>query len=366
MSEKEQIRHFVAGDTISYGIQLKDKTDHPFPMTNLIGGPLVLFYFLQEAHDKSQALIQAFKHHFDDFKLLGASVCAICPESPEVIRTLCEKYALPYQVLSDETMWVARDLGIASWETAQGKDTIRARCGVFLCDGTLRVRELLFPERLEEMMSHLYQALPVILKHQEQAPILQIPMVFEPALCEKMFSLWNNSMMGKADLMSEQEKKDVSLAIDLRLGTRIAPRLKTAFRYQPQFREPPRIWCHEDLPLNQFFNCNADVSSKHREFGIMIALQCVPVEGGTVEFTEYGPTRYTVKTGEALVFSCDLLQRIFPVTQGQRFWYITFLHSQEQLSKQHEQALRGAVVGGHLGGSGAGAPAPIVASDKLF
>ena len=46
-------------------------------------------------------------------------------------------------------------------------------------------------------------------------------------------------------------------------------------------------------------------------------------------FPEFGPRSYKPRPGAAIVFSCSLLHRVAPVTQGNRYVFLTFLHDEE-------------------------------------
>jgi len=52
-------------------------------------------------------------------------------------------------------------------------------------------------------------------------------------------------------------------------------------------------------------------------------------EGGDLEFPEFDNDRYSPPAGAAVVFSASLLHAACPVTRGQRYVLLTFLHDQQ-------------------------------------
>ena len=51
-------------------------------------------------------------------------------------------------------------------------------------------------------------------------------------------------------------------------------------------------------------------------------------DGGELVFPEYGPRRYKVPAGCAVVFSGSLLHCVTPVTRGRRYAYLPFLYDE--------------------------------------
>jgi predicted 2-oxoglutarate/Fe(II)-dependent dioxygenase YbiX len=52
---------------------------------------------------------------------------------------------------------------------------------------------------------------------------------------------------------------------------------------------------------------------------VTVALNSGDYQGGELCFREYGPQRYSVETGTAIIWSCSLLHEVSEVTAGRRF-----------------------------------------------
>lgn len=51
-------------------------------------------------------------------------------------------------------------------------------------------------------------------------------------------------------------------------------------------------------------------------------------DGGELRFPEYGNASYEPRTGEAAVFSCNLLHEATDVTRGQRYVLLSFIYDE--------------------------------------
>jgi len=59
-------------------------------------------------------------------------------------------------------------------------------------------------------------------------------------------------------------------------------------------------------------------------------------EGGELVFPEFGPCRYKVGAGTAIVFSCSMLHTVLPVTSGRRYMFLPFLYDDEAARQREE------------------------------
>ena len=59
------------------------------------------------------------------------------------------------------------------------------------------------------------------------------------------------------------------------------------------------------------------------------AIRAMQIEGGDLQFPEFGRRTYRPPTGGAVVFSCSLLHEATPVTRGTRFAFLPFLYDEE-------------------------------------
>ena len=331
---KPKIKFFGTGDTFPYLMELPSSSGQNFKAIDHFGKPFLFFYFIKPGDEKCDKLLNFFKKSFDQCKEMGVSVYGVCSEKEEIAKQIVDHYELPFPVLSDPMLIACRDLGLATWETINGEDEVRPGRAIVVVDGTLMVRNVLHADEAVEATVRLFVDLLSGFPSFGQAPILRIPMVFEPMLCKNLIEWWRREKDKKEGVVAvdPQIQQILQIAMDSHIGNRIIPRLRAAFRYQPQYREPPHIWHHNDLPINELIKTNQEAS--YREFALMIALHVEPVEGGELEFVEYSPAKYALQTGEAIVFSTQLLQRFLPLLKGDRYWYATFFYSEPQANLQ--------------------------------
>jgi predicted 2-oxoglutarate/Fe(II)-dependent dioxygenase YbiX len=73
---------------------------------------------------------------------------------------------------------------------------------------------------------------------------------------------------------------------------------------------------------------NAAANIAFREFALSVNLNTGDYDGGHVLFPEYNDHRYRAPAGGGVVFSSAVLHEVAPVTAGQRYVLLTFLHSE--------------------------------------
>ena len=184
-----------------------------------------------------------------------------------------------------------------------------------------------------------------------QAPVLLIPNVLTPDICQVLINVWatkgntetgvESSMSGvRRDVIDYERKKrrdhEVTDAQLLRLltstvGRRIMPEVQRAFHYRATRFEGFKIACY-DSDSGGFFRAHRDnlsPSTAHRRFALTLNLND-DYTGGHLIFPEFGPHRYRPLAGDAIAFSSSFLHEVQPVTQGRRFTLLSFLFHEEQ------------------------------------
>ena len=183
-----------------------------------------------------------------------------------------------------------------------------------------------------------------------QAPVLVIPNVLEPAICEFLTQVWENqgneetgveqSRGSRREDTIDRENKSRRdhVVIDEKLmrmltgtiGRRVMPEIQRAFAYRATRFEGFKIACY-DSASSGFFHAHRDnlsPSTAHRRFALTINLN-EGYEGGHLRFPEFGPHLYRPGTGGAVVFSCSHLHEVTPVTEARRFTLLSFLFGEE-------------------------------------
>ena len=183
------------------------------------------------------------------------------------------------------------------------------------------------------------------------APVLMIPNIMPPALCQAliahfeasphaagvMASFSDGAAYAKLD-ESKKKRRDTELTAESPLhgevvhllASRVIPAIKTAF--QADIANADRILIARYDDTGGYFKRHRDNTAPHtafREFAISLNLNTDDYEGGELKFPEYDDHRYNPPAGGAIVFSASLLHEAAPVTKGSRYVLLSFLGSAE-------------------------------------
>lgn len=195
----------------------------------------------------------------------------------------------------------------------------------------------------------------------QQAPVLIIPNVFEPALCQFLIDGYEKNGGISSGFMREENGKTVLVtdpshkirsdwiindppiqsATKARIFRRIVPHIAKAFHFNVTRIERFIVACY-DAKEGGHFNAHRDNTTKgtaHRRFAVTINLNAEDFEGGELNFPEYGRGTYRAPTGGAVVFSCSLMHRALPVTKGKRYCFLPFLYD-EAAAKIREENIK--------------------------
>ncbi len=193
-----------------------------------------------------------------------------------------------------------------------------------------------------------------------QAPVLFIPQVLEPELCQEIIQLHQSTGGRSSGFMREvdgktveildpefKKRRDINLAdtplleaVNQRIIRRIKPEIAKAFQFEISRFERHLVACY-DATDQGFFNRHRDNTTKgtaHRRFAMTLNLNPTEYEGGDLRFPEYGNQLYRTRQGEAVIFSSSLLHEVTPVTHGQRYALLSFFYGDEDaLLRAHNQ-----------------------------
>lgn len=190
-----------------------------------------------------------------------------------------------------------------------------------------------------------------------QAPIIMLPNVFEPELCQQLIGLYDaqggvdsgfmRDVGGKTVEVKDYGHKrrsdlileDETLLQELRrrIHRRIVPEIQKVHFFNVTRIERFIVACY-DSANRGFFNAHRDnttLGTAHRRFAVTINLNN-DFEGGELNFPEYGPRTFKPPVGGAVVFSCALLHAVTPVSAGRRFAFLPFLYD-EAAAKVREE-----------------------------
>lgn len=232
----------------------------------------------------------------------------------------------------------------------------RPHPAVFLIDPAFRVVEVAPVDQTPRLLDRLQEELArEISPNEEIAPVLVLPRVFEPELCQLLIDVFNGSpsqdsgfaasVDGRTQLVvdhSLKRRRDVMVehpelqsVIEARLVHRLMPMVKRAFNWKADYIERFLISRYDSADQGFFLAHRDDVlaGSLHRKFAVSINLNAGYV-GGDVRFPEFGRRTYRAPPGGAVVFCCSLLHEVTPVTEGVRYAFLPFLFD------QHGEAIR--------------------------
>ncbi len=221
---------------------------------------------------------------------------------------------------------------------------------VFLLDAALRVVLAEPIAATGEVMDRLKAELA---KHvvAGPAPVLIMPRVFEPELCEILVRYFDEGVSSESGFTVDvngrtlyrtnanvKRRRDVTIshdemidAVRQRLEARLFPMIKRFFNWQATHIERYLI-CRYDAADNGFFMAHRDdvtLGTAHRKFAVSINLNAEDYDGGDLRFPEFGNQTYRPPTGGAAVFCCSMLHEATPVTRGQRYVVVPFLYDED-------------------------------------
>jgi predicted 2-oxoglutarate/Fe(II)-dependent dioxygenase YbiX/peroxiredoxin len=180
------------------------------------------------------------------------------------------------------------------------------------------------------------------------APVLTVPRIFEPELCGRLIGLhqadggqFTGVMRDDGDrtvmVMDELKKRrdilvedaDLRAVLRDRLERRLFPMIARGLGFSATEVERYVISCY-DAADQAVFHAHRDTTTfgtAHRRFACSINLNG-GFEGGDLRFPEYGRRAYRPPPGGAVVFSCDLLHEVTPVTAGRRYAFLPFFYDE--------------------------------------
>ena len=327
------------------------------------GRYVVLCFFASAANEAGKTAMAAAAENarlFDDVK---ASFFGVSLDQSDTER------------LGDTPRWfrdfdgaASRAFGALPHDFSPKDKNVPARRFWVVLDPMLRVLKV-FPFALDgsdraEVMAFV-EALPPPERHagsEVQAPILMLPNVFEPELCQRLIGLYEahggdesgfmREVGGKTVLVHDPVHKrrrdhiiqDMALIdeIKARIQRRLIPEIAKVFQFQVTRMERFIVACYS-ADEEGHFNPHRDNTTKgtaHRRFAVSLNLND-DYEGGELAFPEFGPRRFRPQAGAAVIFSCSLLHQADLVTRGRRYVFLPFLYDEAaaSLREQNNQYL---------------------------
>jgi len=195
------------------------------------------------------------------------------------------------------------------------------------------------------------------------APILVLPDVLSPDLCQQLIAEWERGYfegvitLGTGyrddadDLVvasSVKKRRDHRLGNDANawlsgiVGRRVVPMLSKVFQFQLGSMQHYRVVAY-DAERGDFFQPHRDndtVTTEDRRFAMSINLND-DYDGGAVRFPEFGNELHRPPMGGGVIFSCSLLHEAMRVTRGTRFVALTFFFGVREVKRPLPKRLPG-------------------------
>jgi len=319
-----------------------------------VGGRYILLCFVGTAGDEQgQAAIAAMHALGDVFDDQMAAAFTVSNDPADEAQERIRERIPGHRIFWDFDLKVSRLYGTAP---QSGEDPLRLRRQWVLLEPTLRVRAVV-PFRPDGQdvaeITAILRALPPPVAHagvEVPAPILILPQVFEPSLCEQLISLYEADGGIESGFMrdvdgktvpvhdhSHKRRRDFTLSdpdliagLRARFLRRVVPEIAKVHQFKVTRMERFLVGCYtsEDGGHFRAHRDNTTRGTAHRRFAVSVNLNS-DFDGGEVSFPEYGPRGYKAPTGGAVVFSCSLLHAVSRVTRGRRYAFLPFLYDDE-------------------------------------
>lgn len=317
-----------------------------------VGGRYIVLGFIQTASDevgrRAHEAIMANQDLFDDAKacFFGVSV-----DPGDEARLIDSNVGVRY--FRDYDTRVSRLYGALPRDPSAVQQHLR-RFWLVL-DPTLRVMALypmVMDGRIVTEAFDFVRRLPppaMFAGVELQAPILYLPNVFDPQLCQDLIGLYDThggdfsgfmrekdgitigvrdpTFKSRSDYTLTEKDRDMMARTQGAVVRRVVPEIKKVHQFAVTRMERYIVGCYtaEDGGHFRAHRDNTTAGTAHRRFAVSINLND-DFDGGTLSFPEYGQRQYKPPAGAAVVFSCSLLHAVAPVTRGKRYAFLPFLY----------------------------------------
>jgi predicted 2-oxoglutarate/Fe(II)-dependent dioxygenase YbiX/peroxiredoxin len=283
----------------------------------------------------------ARRHLFDDREALFFGVSA---DRADRLQRGLRNLAPGVRFFEDYDLAVLRLYGLVRGEALQP--------AVFLLDRMLRVMAAEPIEATGAVLDRLEAALACDAARPDDgfAPVLMAPRILEPELCAALIAYYeaqggvesgfavalDGRTVTRVDARFKRRRDadilDPTLreAVRARLRERLLPLMARAWGWTGREIERDLIACY-DAADGGFFSAHRDdvtPGTAHRQFAVTLNLNAEAYEGGELRFPEFGRRTYKPPSGGAVVFGCNLLHEVTPVTAGVRYALAPFLYDE--------------------------------------
>ena len=355
MSEKAthaRYRLLRRGDPAPWFRQ-RSASNPAFAFDTIAGRWVVLCFFVTAGDRTGKEALRLIDEQRDLFDDHNACFFGVSLDPADEAKKRVRQRLPGIRIFWDFDGEVSRAFGVIPADAPSGATAIDAQRMWFILDPMLRVRAVIPFDREDGGRARVaaeLARLPPVASYtglEAHPPILVLPDVFEPEFCRGLIELYEHHGGKESGFMREIGGKTVSVrdhahkrrsdyviedeAVIVesrtRIRRRITPEIRKAHQFEATRMERYIVACYEAEARGHFraHRDNMTKGTAHRRFAVSINLNDA-FEGGELMFPEFGPRRYKMPTGCAVVFSCSLLHQVTPVTSGRRFAFLPFLY----------------------------------------
>lgn len=343
------------------------------------GRYLVLCFGATMSDPHTQAAVAAVRNRPDIFDDATASFFYVSFDSADESQNRIADHYPGYRNFWDFDGQIGIAYGALPKEAGASAKGVQARRLWVVIDPTMRVMKVIpfAPDRsdIAGLLSYMDGLQPPsrFAGFELQAPILVLPNVFEPELCERLIGLYEANGGTESGFMREVNGKTVAVhdyahkrrrdydieddalirELQGRFIRRVVPQIQKAHQFKVTRMERYIVCCYaaEDEAHFRAHRDNTTKGTAHRRFAVSVNLND-DFDGGEVSFPEYGPRSFKAPPGGAVVFSCSLLHAVSKVTRGRRYAFLPFLYDDEAAKiREANNAYLGEGVGSYKSGS---------------
>lgn len=311
------------------------------------GGPILLLVARSVLSAAGATALQALVARQAEIASLGADLFALTADPVSATAVSAQAMGADCRIFSDGKSELVSLLLPPTAPVFPQTQAEQPEFALFLLDPNQRLLERLAavaPDAmgagaLEALRGYVGAEVPSELQLRA-APVLILPRVFEPDLCERLIAAWRQehhegtASTGSENVYAPDRKRtlehlvqdpELQRQIQRNLVRRVGPELAKVFGFRARYGFDGHVVMSYLPERGDFFGMHRDNlrGDSPRRFALSLNLND-SFEGGGLRFPEYSPHIYRMPAGGAAVFSCALLHEALPVTQGQRFVMTSF------------------------------------------
>jgi peroxiredoxin/predicted 2-oxoglutarate/Fe(II)-dependent dioxygenase YbiX len=328
---------------------LRTRTRAKFQIDTMAGRYLVLCFYGSAADPWGRSAINAMHRNRDRFDDQHASFFGISIDMADEVEQRIADSMPGVRFMFDLDKKVSQLCGAMQPTPISGQTIYRGQWVII--DPTLHVLAT-FPFSSEDLEHQTVFATldslpaPTVYSGFElPPPVLILPNVFEPELCDQLIALYEANGGDESGFMagnrgvfdySFKRRKDYVLtdpelqeATRYRVARRVNPEIRRLFSMSITHMERYLIGCYDSADGGHFHphRDNTQRITAHRRFAISVNLNG-DFDGGELRFPEYSGRGYKAPPGWAIVFPGAILHAVSHVTQGRRYAFLPFVYDE--------------------------------------